>query len=86
MPPVFAGWYAGGDPWVSCYGHEVELAADASRFDVSPAWQAFVGAEPALELFASLDARALYEHATGLAARVPRAASDSPSPSARARS
>jgi selenocysteine lyase/cysteine desulfurase len=65
--PLFAGWYAGGDPWVSCYGHEVDLATDATRFDVSPAWQAFVGAEPALELFASLDAEALYAHATGLA-------------------
>ena len=29
MPPLFAGWYAGGDPWSSCYGHEVELASDA---------------------------------------------------------
>ena len=66
--PVFAGWYAGSDPWVSCYGHEVELAADAGRFDVSPAWQAFVGAEPALELFASLDAETVYAHTTGLAA------------------
>ena len=45
---------------------------DASRFDVSPAWQAFVGAEPALELFASLDRAALHAHATGLAARVLR--------------
>ena len=68
VKPIFAGWYAGGDPWVSCYGHEVELASDASRFDVSPAWQAFVGAEPALELFASLRAEALYAHTTGLAA------------------
>lgn len=68
MPPLFAGWYAGTDPWTSCYGHEVALAVDASRFDLSPAWQAFVGAEPALALFASLDAGALHEHATGLAA------------------
>ncbi|GAA3210745.1 aminotransferase class V-fold PLP-dependent enzyme [Microbacterium terregens] len=68
VKPVFAGWYAGEDPWVSCYGHEVALAPDATRFDVSPAWQAFVGAEPALELFASLDAAALHDHATGLAA------------------
>jgi selenocysteine lyase/cysteine desulfurase len=69
MPPIFAGWYAGQDPWSSCYGHEVELASDATRFDVSPAWQAFVGAEPALAMFAALDAGELYEHATGLAAR-----------------
>lgn len=67
IPPMFAGWYAGGDPWSSCYGHEVELAADASRFDVSPAWQAFVGAEPALALFASLDPYEVHDHAVGLA-------------------
>lgn len=67
VPAVHAGWYAGADPWSSCYGHTVPLASDASRFDVSPAWQAFVGAEPALELFASLDPAALFRHATGLA-------------------
>jgi selenocysteine lyase/cysteine desulfurase len=65
--PVFAGWYAGADPWVSCYGHEVQLAADASRFDLSPAWQAFVGAEPALALFAELDPNDLFAHTTRLA-------------------
>jgi selenocysteine lyase/cysteine desulfurase len=67
VPAIFAGWYSGADPWTSCYGHAVELAPDATRFDVSPAWQAFVGAEPALDLFASLDRAALQEHATGLA-------------------
>jgi len=66
--PVFAGWYAGEDPWSSCYGHEVELAASARRFDVSPAWQAFVGAEPAMALFADADRCELYEYTTGLAA------------------
>ena len=68
MAPRHAGWYAGDDPWSSCYGAEVELAPDARRFDVSPAWQAFVGATPALELFAALDPVALHAHATGLAA------------------
>ena len=71
MPALFAGWYAGPDPWTSCYG-AVELAADATRYDVSPAWQAFVGAEHALRLFASLDARAVHEHTTGLARRFRR--------------
>ncbi|WP_240642345.1 aminotransferase class V-fold PLP-dependent enzyme [Microbacterium sulfonylureivorans] len=69
MPALFAGWYAGADPWTSCYGGAVDLAPDATRFDVSPAWQAFVGAEPALALFASLDPAALHRHATGLARR-----------------
>jgi selenocysteine lyase/cysteine desulfurase len=68
MPPRLAGWYAGDDPWASCYGGDGRLADDARRFDVSPAWQAFIGAAPALELFASLDATALYAHTTGLAA------------------
>ena len=68
MTPLNAGWYAGDDPWSSCYGAEVELARDARRFDVSPAWQAFVGTAPVLELFASLDPEELQAHATGLAA------------------
>ena len=34
------------DPWASCYGPEMNLADDARRFDVSPAWQAWVGAAP----------------------------------------
>ncbi|QIG40404.1 aminotransferase class V-fold PLP-dependent enzyme [Microbacterium sp. 4R-513] len=69
IPPLFAGWYAGADPWTSCYGTRIALAEDASRFDVSPAWQAFVGAEPALELFASVDPFEVYTHVTNLAAR-----------------
>lgn len=68
LTPLHAGWYAGDDPWASCYGGDAELATDARRFDVSPAWQAFVGAAPALELFAGLDASELFAHATGLAA------------------
>lgn len=68
MTPLTAGWYAGEDPWASCYGGDVELASDARRFDVSPAWQAFVGAAPALELFAALDPSALRAHSTRLAA------------------
>lgn len=68
MSPASAGWYAGDDPWSSCYGPVIEFAPGARRFDVSPAWQAFVGAQPALELFASLDAPDVYAHTTGLAA------------------
>ena len=34
-----------------------------------PAWQAFVGAEPALAMFASLDPEELHNHAVGLSAR-----------------
>ncbi len=69
LTPVQAGWYAGDDPWASCYGGGADLAACARRFDVSPAWQAFVGAEPALRSFAAADMQAVHAHTTGLAAR-----------------
>jgi Selenocysteine lyase len=69
IPSLCAGWYAGEDPWESCYGVDVTLAGDARRFDVSPAWQAFVGAEPALAMFAALDIAEVHMHDTGLAHR-----------------
>lgn len=69
IPSLYAGWYAGEDPWESCYGDDITLAADARRFDVSPAWQAFVGAEPALAMFAALDIAEVHAHDTGLAQR-----------------
>ncbi|QLD10310.1 aminotransferase class V-fold PLP-dependent enzyme [Microbacterium oleivorans] len=67
LAPIHAGWYAGEDPWAACYGADASLAASARRFDVSPAWQATVGAEPALALFADADASALHARVTGLA-------------------
>ncbi|MBX0299544.1 aminotransferase class V-fold PLP-dependent enzyme [Cryobacterium sp. 1639] len=64
--PVQAGWFAGEDPWASCYGPTMTLATDARRFDVSPAWPAWVGARVALEFFSTLDAAAVHAHDTGL--------------------
>lgn len=69
MRPIAAGWYAGRDPWSSCYGADVDLAETAARFDVSPAWQTFLGAAPAIELFAEADTAQIHDHATGLARR-----------------
>ncbi|WP_423917425.1 aminotransferase class V-fold PLP-dependent enzyme [Frigoribacterium sp. 2-23] len=66
LVPVQAGWYAGDDVWESCYGPDMNLAADARAFDVSPAWPAWVGALPALRLFSSLDPADTWRHATGL--------------------
>ncbi|MGR0219456.1 aminotransferase class V-fold PLP-dependent enzyme [Agromyces sp. ZXT2-6] len=67
LVPLTAGWYSGEDPWASCYGPELYLAAGARRFDVSPAWHAWAGAEAALELAASLDLDAVRHHDVGLA-------------------
>jgi selenocysteine lyase/cysteine desulfurase len=66
LEPLAPGWYAGADPWRSVYGTSPVLAADARRFDVSPAWQAFVGASASISLFADADLPALWEHAAGL--------------------
>lgn len=65
--PLQAGWYSGEDPWASCYGPELHLAAGARRFDVSPAWHAWVGAEIALGLAASADLEATRAHDLALA-------------------
>jgi selenocysteine lyase/cysteine desulfurase len=70
MRPLFAGWYAGESIWDSVYGPEMALASDARRFDVSPAWHAWLGTAPALEAFADADLEALRSHAAGLADRV----------------
>lgn len=70
LRPLQAGWYAGEDVWTSVYGPAMSLAHDARRFDVSPAWQAWVGAEPAIALFADLDIGEVWEHAAGLGARL----------------
>ena len=66
LTPVQAGWYAGEDVWQSCYGPTMHLAPTARQFDVSPAWQAWVGAEPAVRMFADLDMNEVWSHASGL--------------------
>lgn len=66
LRPVHAGWYAGADVWASCYGSDFELASDARRFDVSPAWQAVAGAAVVLEQFATVDMDDVWAHASGL--------------------
>ncbi|WP_448810397.1 aminotransferase class V-fold PLP-dependent enzyme [Agromyces bauzanensis] len=65
--PYTAGWYSGADPWASTYGPGLHLADDATRFDVSPAWHTWVGAEAALGFAASLDAEAVHRYDLGLA-------------------
>lgn len=67
LRPVQAGWYSGADPWKSCYGATNDYAPDASAFDTSPSWQAYVGAAPALETFAATDQSAIHSYVLGLA-------------------
>jgi selenocysteine lyase/cysteine desulfurase len=66
LVPLQAGWYAGDDVWQSCYGPSMVLAQNARAFDVSPAWPAWVGAEPAIRMFAGLDITEVWNYTTGL--------------------
>jgi len=80
--PHTAGWYAGEDRWSSIYGGPLRLAADARRFDVSPAWQSWVGAAPALALLAGIGSGVLHEHGVGLANRFRAGVGEPPGASA----
>jgi selenocysteine lyase/cysteine desulfurase len=66
LTPLQAGWYAGDDVWQSCYGPEMNLAVTARRFDVSPAWPAWVGAEPAIRMFSGLDIGEVWAYTSAL--------------------
>jgi selenocysteine lyase/cysteine desulfurase len=67
LRPLYAGWYAGEEPWTSIYGPPLRLAKDARRLDISPAWLAWVGTVPALELLAEVGIEAIHRHDVGLA-------------------
>lgn len=72
LVPQAAGWYAGEEPWESCYGAPIRLAAGARRLDVSPAWLCWAGAAPALELLAGIGVPEIGAHDLALAARLRR--------------
>lgn len=67
--PLHAGWYAGEHPWQSIYGGPLRLAAGARRYDLSPAWHAWVAAAPALEMLVEIGRVELQAHSVGLANR-----------------
>jgi selenocysteine lyase/cysteine desulfurase len=67
LRPLYAGWYAGADPWTAIYGPPLRLAKDARRLDISPAWLAWAGTLPALELIGEIGIAAIHRHDVGLA-------------------
>ncbi len=67
LRPLYAGWYSGEDPWTSIYGPPLRLATDARRLDISPAWLAWAGTLPALELLAEVGIAAIHRHDLALA-------------------
>ena len=67
LRPLYAGWYAGDDPWTSIYSPPLRLAKDARRLDISPAWLAWAGTLPALELLDEVGIDAIHRHDLALA-------------------
>jgi selenocysteine lyase/cysteine desulfurase len=67
LRPLHAGWYAGEDPWTSIYGPPLRLARSARRLDISPAWLAWAGTVPALELLGEVGIAEVHRHDLRLA-------------------
>ena len=70
LVPHHAGWYAGEDVHASYYGAPLRLAADARRFDVSPAWLNWIGAAEALALLEEVGLETICAHDRAMAARL----------------
>lgn len=68
LSPLLPSWKSTAPPF-GYFGGELELPADASRIDTSPAWFAWIGSLAAIELLARLDRAAVHAHTTALAAR-----------------
>ena len=69
LPPVFAGWLAGEEPWDSCYGPVSQLASSARRFDHSPAYLCYIGAAASLALIEETGVETIHAHNVALAER-----------------
>jgi selenocysteine lyase/cysteine desulfurase len=67
MKPNSSNWYGAENPWESSYGPPLRMAPTAKRFDLSPAWSAWVGAAPSLELLASVGTDTIHAHNVELA-------------------
>ena len=65
--PHAAGWFAADDMHAGYYGTPLRLADDARRFDVSPAWFAWVGAASSLGALAEIGIDAIHDHDVRLA-------------------
>lgn len=82
LTPTSAGWYAGESPWDSIYGMPLRLAADARRFDVSPAWFPWVGTAASLGFLEGIGVNELGAHALAVEAAFATAAGLAPGGSA----
>jgi selenocysteine lyase/cysteine desulfurase len=69
LRPLMAGWFASAEGSAAYYGLPLRLAPDARAFDLSPAWHAWIGTAPAIEVVERLGVQAIHDHNLGLANR-----------------
>jgi selenocysteine lyase/cysteine desulfurase len=67
--PAAANWFAGDDPFGRYYEPALQLADDARRLDLSPAWFSWIGTEPALRIVSEIGVEAIHAHDVRLANR-----------------
>ena len=67
VQPLYAGWYAGEEPWESIYGLPLRLASDARRLDLSPAWLSWVGTAASVGMLNEVGIGDIHAHGVGLA-------------------
>ncbi|WGD37860.1 aminotransferase class V-fold PLP-dependent enzyme [Lysinibacter sp. HNR] len=70
LHPIAAGWYSADNVWGGCYTTAMSLAPDARRFDLSPAWPAWIGAQAALDFFTRVDMEQVRQHSIALGNRL----------------
>ncbi|WP_069811956.1 aminotransferase class V-fold PLP-dependent enzyme [Streptomyces sp. TP-A0874] len=76
LPPLYAGWTAGEEPWRSVYGPIAQLARSARRFDQSPADLPYLAAQHSLALVEELGPERIGAHNRALADRFRAGAAD----------
>ncbi len=65
--PHAASWYAAEDVHGGYYGTPLRLASTARRLDMSPAWQAWIGATASLRALGAVGMAAIHAHDVRLA-------------------
>lgn len=70
LPPILANWRTSDPLFGGSYGGPLLHRGDASRFDVSLAWHAWVGARPSLELLVEWQREGVLAEVLELSARL----------------
>lgn len=68
LAPLLPSWKSTAPPF-GYFGGELDLPADASRLDTSPAWFSWIGAIAAIELLSQVDKAEAERHVIDLASR-----------------